>query len=221
MNILVIAAHPDDEVLGMGATIQKLSKENHTIHLCVVSEGATAQYNDNKMIEIRKKSCLKSGKSLGISTFDFLGFPDMKLDSVPHLEINIKLEEIIEKYKPQIVYTTPSHDLNKDHQIVFESTLVATRPQSSSVKEILSYELPGITQIPFLPNIYVDVKKEINQKIKAFKMYTSEVEKFPHPRSITSIENLSIQRGIESGLEYAEAFTLIKKIFSKKDKFYS
>ena len=111
--------------------------------------------------------------------------------------------------------------MNKDHQIVFESTLVATRPQSSSVKEILSYELPGITQIPFLPNIYVDVKKEINQKIKAFKMYTSEVEKFPHPRSITSIENLSIQRGIESGLEYAEAFTLIKKIFSKKDKFYS
>ena len=221
MNILVIAAHPDDEVLGMGATIQKLSKENHTIHLCVVSEGATAQYTDNKMIEIRKKSCLKSGKLLGISTFDFLEFPDMKLDSIPHLEINIKLEEIIEKYEPQIVYTTPSHDLNKDHQIVFESTLVATRPQSSSVKEILSYELPGITQIPFLPNIYVDVKKEINQKIKAFKMYTSEVEKFPHPRSITSIENLSIQRGIESGLEYAEAFTLIKKIFSKKDKFYS
>ena len=221
MNILIIAAHPDDEVLGMGATIQKLNKENHKIHLCVVSEGATAQYRDSKMFEIRKKSCIKSGKLLGISTFDFLELPDMKLDSIPHLEINIKLEEIIEKYKPQIVYTTPSHDLNKDHQIVFESTLVATRPQSSSVKEILSYELPGITRIPFLPNIYVDVKKEINQKIKAFKMYSSEVEKFPHPRSITSIENLSIQRGIESGLEYAEAFTLIKKIFSKKDKFYS
>ena len=209
MNILVIAAHPDDEVLGMGATIQKLNKENHKIHLCVVSEGATAQYKDSKMIEIRKKSCIKSGTLLGISTFDFLEFPDMKL------------EKIIQKYKPQVVYTTPLNDLNKDHQIVFESTLVVTRPQSSSVKEVLSYELPGITQTPFSPNVYVDVTKEISQKIKAFKMYDTEIEKFPHPRSITAIENLSIQRGIESGLENAEAFTLIKKIYSKKDKFYS
>jgi len=221
MNILIIAAHPDDEVLGMGATIQKLNKKNHKIHLCVVSEGATAQYKDSKMIEIRKKSCIKAGKLLGISTFDFLDFPDMKLDSIPHLEINIKLEKIIQKYKPEIVYTTPSNDLNKDHQIVFESTLVATRPQSSSVRELLSYELPGITQTPFFPNVYVDVSKEISHKIKAFKMYTTEIEKFPHPRSITAIENLSIQRGIESGLEHAEAFTLIKKIYSKKDKFYS
>jgi LmbE family N-acetylglucosaminyl deacetylase len=215
MNILIIAAHPDDEVLGMGATIQKLNKKHHKIHLCVVSEGATAQYKDSKMIEIRKKSCIKAGKLLGISTFNFLDFPDMKLDSIPHLEINIKLEKIIQKYKPEIVYTTPSNDLNKDHQIVFESTLVATRPQSSSVRELLSYELPGITQTPFFPNVYVDVSKEISHKIKAFKMYTTEIEKFPHPRSITAIENLSIQRGIESGLKKAEAFQLIRHILDK------
>ena len=137
MNILVIAAHPDDEVLGMGATIRKLNKEKHKIHLCVVSEGATAQYKDNKMIEVRKKSCIKAGKLLGISTFDFLEFPDMKLDSIPHLEINIKLEKIVQKYKPQIVYTTPSNDLNKDHQIVFESTLAGEEPLSLKKKIIL------------------------------------------------------------------------------------
>ena len=214
MNILVIAAHPDDEVLGMGATIQKLNKENHKIHLCVVSEGATAQYRDSKMIEIRKKSCIKSGKLLGISTFDFLEFPDMKLDSIPHLEINMKLEKIIQKYKPQVVYTTPLNDLNKDHQIVFDSTLIATRSTTTGVKEILSYELPGVVKTPFLHNRYVDINNQIKYKINAFKMYKSEVEKFPHPRSIKAIENLSIQRGIESGLKNAEAFEIIKSIIS-------
>ena len=212
MDILVLAAHPDDEVLGMGATIRKLTKKNHKVHLCVVSEGATAQYKDNKMIEIRKKSCIKAGKLLGILTFDFLEFPDMRLDSIPQLEINIKLEKIIQKYKPEIVYTTPFNDLNKDHKIVFESTLVATRPLSSSVKQILCYELPGLVKTPFQPVIYENVKNEILYKIKAFKMYKSEITKFPHARSVEAIENLSIQRGIESGLQNAESFQMIRSI---------
>ena len=212
MNILVIAAHPDDEVLGMGATIRKLTKKNHKVHLCVVSEGATAQYKDNKMIEIRKKSCIKAGELLGISTFDFLEFPDMRLDSIPQIEINVKLEKIVQKYKPEIVYTTPFNDLNKDHKIVFESTLIATRPLSSTVKQILCYELPGLVKTPFQPVIYENVKNEILYKIKAFKMYKSEITKFPHSRSIKAIENLSIQRGIESGLQNAESFQLIRSI---------
>jgi LmbE family N-acetylglucosaminyl deacetylase len=212
MNILVIAAHPDDEVLGMGATIRKLTKKNHKVHLCVVSEGATAQYKDNKMIEIRKKSCIKAGELLGISTFDFLEFPDMRLDSIPQIEINVKLEKIVQKYKPEIVYTTPFNDLNKDHKIVFESTLIATRPLSSTVKQILCYELPGLVKTPFQPVIYENIKNEILHKIKAFKMYKSEITKFPHPRSVEAIENLSIQRGIESGLENAESFQLIRSI---------
>ena len=214
MNILVIAAHPDDEVLGMGATIRKLSKKNHKIDLCVVSEGATAQYKDNKMIEVRKKSCIKAGKLLGISTFNFLEFPDMKLDSIPHLEINIELEKIIRKYNSQIVYTTPYNDLNKDHQLVFESTLVATRPLSSNVKQVFCYELPGIVKTPFQPTVYENIKNELSYKIKAFRMYKSEITKFPHSRSIESIENLSIQRGIESGLQRAESFKLIRSILN-------
>jgi len=214
MNILVIAAHPDDEVLGMGATIRKLSKKNHKIDLCVVSEGATAQYKDNKMIEVRKKSCIKAGKLLGISTFNFLEFPDMKLDSIPHLEINIELEKIIRKYNSQIVYTTPYNDLNKDHQLVFESTLVATRPLSSNVKQVFCYEIPGIVKTPFQPTVYENIKNELSYKIKAFRMYKSEITKFPHSRSIESIENLSIQRGIESGLQRAESFKLIRSILN-------
>jgi LmbE family N-acetylglucosaminyl deacetylase len=211
MNILVIAAHPDDEVLGMGGTIKKLSK-NNIIHLCVVSEGVSAQYQDRKMMKIRKDSCVKSSKILGIHNIDFLDFPDMKLDSIPHLEINQNLEKIIKKFKPNTVFTTPFHDLNKDHELVFESTLVATRPGSSNVKRILSYEMPGISKIPFKPNTYSEISKHMKWKIKAFNQYKSEIHEFPHSRSIKAIENLAIQRGVESGLGLSESFYLIRGI---------
>ena len=213
MQILIIAAHPDDECIGMGATIKKLSSKNK-IHLCVVSEGASAQYTEKKMIIERSNACKKSGKILGISDYTFLNFPDMKLDSIPHLEINQELEKIIKKINPKIVYTTPNHDINKDHQKVFESTLVVTRPQSSNVKHVLSYEFPGKKLLPYIPDIYEDISKYYEFKIKAFKNYKSEIEKFPHPRSLQSIENMAIMRGIESGLMKAEAFNLVHQINS-------
>ena len=209
MNILVIAPHPDDEVLGMGGTIKKLSKKNKII-LCVVSEGATAQYKDKKMIKVRRDSCKKTAKILGISQTIFLDYPDMRLN-LSHLDINKKLEEIVEKYRPEIVYTAPKNDLNLDHQMVFNSTLVACRPKSG-VKQILCYEIQGNTKVPFAPNVFENIEKEFPYKIKGFKMYESEIEEFPNPRSITAIENLAIQRGIESGTKKAEAFELIRSI---------
>ena len=209
MNILVIAPHPDDEVLGMGGTIKKLSKKNKII-LCVVSEGATAQYKDKKMIKVRRDSCKKTAKILGISQTQFLDYPDMRLN-LSHLDINKKLEEIIEKYRPEIVYTAPKNDLNLDHQMVFNSTLVACRPKSG-VKQILCYEIQGNTKVPFVPNVFENIEKEFPYKIKGFKMYKSEIEEFPNPRSITAIENLAIQRGVESGTKKAEAFELIRVV---------
>ena len=209
MNILVIAPHPDDEVLGMGGTIKKLSKKNKII-LCVISEGATAQYKNKKMIQVRRNSCKKAAKILGISQTQFLDYPDMRLN-LSHLDINKKLEEIIEKYKPEIVYTAPKNDLNLDHQVVFNSTLVACRPKSG-VKQILCYEIQGNTKVPFVPNVFENIEKEFPYKIKGFKMYKSEIEEFPNPRSIAAIENLAIQRGIESGTKKAEAFELIRVV---------
>ena len=211
MNILVLAAHPDDESVGMGGTIKKLSKKNK-IHLCVLTDGASAQYDDKKMILERKNACKKSGKILGIKNYTFVDFPDMKLDSISHLEINKELEKIISKFKPMIVYSPPSHDLNNDHRLVFDSALVAARPFSSSVKQLLSYECPGPVKQPFRPTVYQNIEKEFSYKLEAFKMYKSEVMKFPHPRSLIAIENLAIQRGVESGLKKAEAFQLIRSI---------
>jgi N-acetylglucosamine malate deacetylase 1 len=210
LNILVISAHPDDEVLGMGGTIKKLTQNGHNVHLCVVSEGTSAQYSDKKMIKVRQNSCKNSSKILGIKNTSFFDFPDQKLDTIPHLEINQELEKIIKKFKPIVVYTTPNNDLNQDHQKVFESTLVATRPFLTSVKQILVYELPSITKFPFHPNVFQDITKEFSYKIKAFKKYHSEIEDFPHTRSIEALESLAIHRGYESGFKKAESFCLIR-----------
>ena len=212
MKILVIAAHPDDEVIGMGGTIKKLALKGNELNLCVVSEGASAQYNDKKMIKIRRDACEKSGKFLGISKFYFLDYPDMRLDSIPHLEINRNLEKIIKNFKPKIVYSVSPNDSNKDHQKVFESSLIASRPQSSSVKQFLTYEVLGSVKNSFHPTVYENIEKEFPSKIKALNFYNTEIRKFPHPRSIESIENLAIYRGVQSGLRKAEAFELIQLI---------
>jgi len=188
---------------------ERYTRKNKII-LCVVSEGATAQYKDKKMIKVRRDSCKKTAKILGISQTIFLDYPDMRLN-LSHLDINKKLEEIVEKYRPEIVYTAPKNDLNLDHQMVFNSTLVACRPKSG-VKQILCYEIQGNTKVPFVPNVFENIEKEFPYKIKGFKMYKSEIEEFPNPRSIAAIENLAIQRGIESGTRKAEAFELIRVV---------
>lgn len=211
MNILVLAAHPDDESVGMGGTIKKLSKKNN-IHLCVLTDGVVFDSSGRKMILKRKDACKNSGKILGISSYTFLDFPVMKLDSISHLEINSELEKIIRKFNPKIVYTASRHDINKDHRIAFESTLVVTRPQSSNVKQVFSYEVTGNTINGFLPTIFEDISQEFKYKIKSIKMYTSEIRSFPHPLSLKAIENLAIQRGIESGIKKAEGFEVVRVI---------
>ena len=217
MNILIIAAHPDDEVLGMGGTIKKFSDLEYNIQLCVISEGASAQYSNKEMINVRRESCIKAGKILGIQDFKFLNFPDAKLDSIPQLEINIEIEKIILDFNPEIVFTISNGDFSKDHQKVFESTLVATRPINNKIRKVLAYELPGPRIEQFQPTTYEDISTEISSKNEAMLEYESEVEHFPHPRSIESIESLAKYRGSQSGLKLAEAFRLIYEINQEKD----
>jgi len=213
MNILITVAHPDDEALGMGGTIKKLSKNNE-ITLCVMTDGASAQYDNKKMIKVRQDACKKSGKILGISKFHFLDFPDMKLDSISHVEINRELEKIIKKFSPTILYSTPYNDLNKDHQKVFESCSVISRPISSKIKQFLCFEMGGRNKTPFNPNTYVDISKELSFKLRALKQYKSEIHSFPHERSLKFIESLSHVRGVESGFKNAEAFQLIRNFIN-------
>lgn len=206
-----MAAHPDDEVLGMGGTIKKLSKQGHNLHLCTVTEGASAQYRDEKMIEIRKNACIESGKFLGISSFEFLDFKDMGLDSIPKLSITRNIEKIIQKIDPEIIFTTPMNDLHPDHKLVCECTIAGSRPLKNNIEKLLSYEIPSPVVQQFNPNVFENIKDEFEDKIKSFKIYESEVEEFPHPRSIRTIEALADFRGMQSGFKKAESFLLIQQ----------
>lgn len=217
MKVLVIAAHPDDEILGCGGTIARHTEKGDEVYVLIVSEGVSAQYEDReKFLRLRKDACLKAVEYLGVKEVFFDEFPDGKLDSVPQLKINKKIEGVIAKVNPQRVYTHHWGDLHKDHSVVYESTIVAAR---KGVKEILCYEILGTTnkknsdlRLAFNPNYYVNITEYLNKKLKALSFYTTEVKSFPNPLSKEAIEVLAKHRGVESGLNAAEAFVCIKKI---------
>jgi len=210
MKILVICAHPDDEAVSCGGVISKHSKQNDEIYVCVVSEGVSAQYSEKNAIETRREHSLKAGKILGIKKYFFHDLPDAKLDTVPQLEVNKIIESIIQKIKPEIVYTHFAKDLNKDHSIVHDSTLVACRPSKTPfIKKIYAYEVFGST-LDFKPDYYVDITKFIEKKINALSEYKTET--ISQTRKPDTIKKLAEFRGIEVNLQFAEGFKLLREV---------
>ena len=209
-NILVIAAHPDDEVIGLGGTIIKHVSGGDKVFLSIITDGGFANYQEKgeKLSIKRKKECLQASKTLGIAKVFFHDLPDAKLDTIPQTEINKILEEDINRVKPAIVYTHNSTDLHSDHRIVCASTKIAARKK---VKELYSYEIIS-SSINFNPEIYIDISKELSKKLKALKCYKSLIKKPFHPFSPSSLKAVANLRGLESGLKFAEAFKCIKKI---------
>jgi LmbE family N-acetylglucosaminyl deacetylase len=213
MNILVIAAHMDDETFGMAGTIAKYTASGDSVHVLILTDSCSAQYPGNSDILVRKRNeCLAANKILG-SAVEFLDFPDMRLDTVPHIELNNAISKAVERINPETVYTHWRGDLNKDHRIAHESTMVACRP-ISGVKKILCYEVPSSTELGdgFWPNYYVDIMDFFNKKMDAIIKYKTELRGYPHPRSIESIYSLINKRGSEILTKCAEAFVLIRGI---------
>lgn len=220
-NLLVIAAHPDDELLGCCGTLLKLKKD-YQINVIFMSDGVSSRFKTKtplKEKKIRINECLNVFKFLKFKKPYFYNFPDNKLDSVPLIDIVKIIERNIKKLKPQIIITHFENCLNIDHQVVYKAVITAARPiNKSSVKKILSFEIPSSTnwalfkKNSFLPNYYVDISKNIQKKIKALKMYKSELRKFPHSRSIEYIKNLAKIRGSDCGVNFAEAFVLVRSI---------
>lgn len=215
-KILVIAPHPDDEVLGCGGTIAKYSHAGDEVYLCVVTKAYTPEWTQ-EFIDNRPDEVRRANKILGINKTFFLDFPTAKIDTVPQAELNKAIQKVAEKVAPDIVYIPHQGDLMKDHRLIFESCLVATRPIKLPVKRILACEISSETEWgqhikPFFPNVYVDITETIGAKIEAMRVYSSEIKQYPHPRSLESIENLAKKRGAEANMKFAEAFMLIREI---------
>lgn len=218
---MIIAPHPDDEVSGCGGTIAKHVREGNEVYLCIVTKPYPPEWSEEEIDE-RRKEVFAASKILGIKQLHFLELPTVKLDTIPQKELNDKVAQVIEKVKPQVLYIPHQGDLNKDHQIVFQSVMVAIRPRSdSTLKKVLSYETlsetewaaPGITNA-FIPNIYVDISQTLGSKLKAMQEYRRELKRFPHPRSLQAISNLAKLRGSTIGVKAAEAFMLVRELWA-------
>ncbi len=217
-KILIIAAHPDDEVLGCGGLISKY-KDTNEINIIFVSDGESSRKSNKKLIQkkisMRKKSSLNLCKKFNLNKPIFLNFPDNQIDSVPLLKIVQKLEKYLRIFKPNMVFTHYENCLNIDHRITFNAVVTACRPiKNSFVKKIVSFEIPSSTDWnlgkgrAFQPNYFIDISSHINEKIKMIKFYKSELKKYPHSRSIKSITSLASFRGVSCGTRYAEGFYL-------------
>lgn len=225
MNVLVIAAHPDDEVLGCGGTIARLVREGHDVHIAILGEGITSRHAnraqaDASLVKALQDRSRQAAELLGARDPLTFNLPDNRFDTLPLLDIVKMIEEILEKTSPQVVYTQHGGDLNIDHRIVYQATLTATRPTAgSSVKTVYAYEVPSSTEWAFQkfepvfkPNVFVDIRETMEIKLNAMQLYESEARKFPHPRSMEALSTIARRWGSVVGLEAVEAFELVRDV---------
>ncbi len=220
-TILIVAAHPDDEVLGCGGTIARLIKEGFEVYTLILGEGITSRDNmrDRKRREEEitelKGEAKEANKILGVKEVFFYDFPDNRFDTVPFLDIVKVVEKVKNSINPEIIFTHYERDLNVDHQIAYRAVITATRPlKGETVKEICSFEIPSSTEwrypLNFSPDIFFDISTTIDIKIRALEKYKTELRKYPHPRSLEGVKLIAKNWGIKVGLEYAEAFKVVR-----------
>ena len=232
MNVLIIAAHPDDEILGMGGTIAKHTSQHDNVTIIYMATGITARKEPAKYeiksipkkiqekwqqeIEKLQQDARKSAKLLKVKTVKFFDFPDNEMDGIHLLKVVKVIEKEIKIAKPDRIYTNHYSDLNVDHKVVYNATLTACRPSGYPVKEILSFEVLSSTEwsypYNFNPNYFINIEKHVEKKIKAMELFVNEIRKFPHPRSSKNIKYVAGRWGSVSGFKAAEAFELIRHI---------
>lgn len=229
-RVIVIAAHPDDEVLGCGGTIARHCAHGDEVHIVIMAEGLTSR-DKARDISIRadnlaalEECAREAGKKLGVASVSMEQFPDNRMDSVDLLDIVKTVERHLADVSPRIVYTHHGGDLNIDHRIVHDAVVTACRPYpEQTVNSLLFFEVPSSTEWaisgrsdPFSPNWFVDIIDTLDKKLEVCSAYRSEMRQWPHPRSLQGVENLARQRGVSVGLEAAEAFVLGRQINLRK-----
>jgi LmbE family N-acetylglucosaminyl deacetylase len=218
-RVLVVAAHPDDELLGLGATVARHVEAGHEVTAVIVSEGATSRYASGAEQTLRD-AARAAAATLGVTDLRFLGLADQKLDALPLMEVIRPIEQIVAEIRPQVVYAHHWGDLNRDHRVVSEATMVACRPVGDAFpRRVLAFETPSSTEwsapdvsLQFVPTVFVDATGTIEKKLRAMACYTTEVRPAPHPRALESLRSRAQYWGQIVGKSYAEAFVLVREI---------
>ena len=224
-KILVVASHPDDEILGCGGTIAKLSKSGNIVKTIILAKGISSRFNSDKSKIIKlqnrlNKNSKAANKVIGVKNLKFFDLPDNQFDNNSLLSLTKVIEKEIQNFKPNIIFTHFINDLNIDHQYTSRAVLTAARPQiKNSVDEILFFEINSSTDyqinsngLQFMPNYFVDISKTVKLKKKALQIYKSEMKKYPHSRSVKAVLNKNISIGNSIGLGPCEAFQIARII---------
>ncbi|TKX30206.1 GlcNAc-PI de-N-acetylase [Campylobacter sp. MIT 12-5580] len=220
-KILIVAAHPDDEVLGCFGTAARLIQEGSEVYTLVLGEGKTSRKDQRQLAKhekdfaILEQECIKANELIGVKELFRTKFADNRFDSINLLDIIKEVEKIKNKIKPNIIFTHYEKDLNIDHQLCFKAVLTASRSLiGECVKEIYSFEVLSSTEfnypLSFSPNVYFDISQTLELKLEAMNIYKSELCDFPHQRSLENIKHNAKYHGIRMGVKYAEAFIAIR-----------
>jgi len=226
-KVLIIAAHPDDDILGCGGLLAKYKDDSNVFFkVLFLGEGSSCRYQKEdiyldevqKTIEQRNQYAVNALRLLNIDEYSFYNFMCGRFDKVDLIDIGKTIEHEIDSFKPDTIFTHSEHDVNNDHQITFQATLQATRPGAQNfVRNILSFEVLSSSEWRYLnsfePNIFIELSQnDVELKIKALNEYISEIKPFPFPRSNEGITVLSNYRGMQVAKKYVEAYKLIRGV---------
>lgn len=213
-RVLVIAAHPDDELLGCGGTVALHADNGDAVTSVVVCEGESLRYAGREIGQSRHMQ--EAAAILGVSDVRSLGFPDQKLDTFTLTEVIAPLEEIVREVRPEVVYCQFGGDINRDHELLFKAVLVATRPTEDFIEAIYAFDTASSTEWAyprsFAPDTWVDISSTLQRKLDAMSRYESEVRPYPHPRSLRALEHRARAWGNINCLDAAEPFQTVRRI---------
>ena len=221
-KVLVIAAHPDDELLGCGGTIVKYLNLGISVKILFLGEGSTCRYDDPTCkegiaaIKIRNSCAIEALETIGVDNLEFFNLPCGRFDQIPIININKIIEGVISEFQPDTIFTHSEVDSNNDHRITHRSSIMATRPCGHNVvKRVFAYEVPSSSEWSFtqafIPNYFVSLtESQLMNKWDALECYGGEMREYPFPRSWLGIKAQAMNRGVQSGFQFAEAFHLIR-----------
>jgi LmbE family N-acetylglucosaminyl deacetylase len=224
-SVLIVAAHPDDEILGCGGTMVRLAREGCEIRIAILAEGMSSRFPGRMEADLDQIKHLhgraqEAADKVGAKELVLCKLPDNRLDTVPLLDVVKIVESLIGRFEPEVIYTHHPGDLNVDHGVVHRAVLTATRPAvGQCVREIYAFEVPSSTEWafqrlepPFRPSVFVDIAETLETKIAALACYDTEMRPFPHPRSAEALRAIATRWGSVAGLLAAEAFELIRSV---------